>query len=428
MNTYDSQVALGFLKDSGYDLISDEKQADIILINTCSVREHAEDRVYGMLHSLKRNKQKNKNLIIGVLGCMVEEHREKLFQKFPYVDLLCGTRNLKDLPKLIEDVKKKKEQIARINQEGIGVEYLETAHRESKIHAFLPIMTGCNKACTYCIVPITRGPEVSVASSEILKEANRLAGEDFKHITLLGQNVNSYGKDSMEEMSFAELLGELNKIRGIEKISFTTSHPEDATPTLFEAIRNLEKVSRRFHLPLQSGSDKILKRMKRLHTIRDYKEKIDLLRREVPDISITTDIILGFPGESEEEYLDTKKALEQIRFDGAFIFKYSERPGTPAARLKDDVPLEIKKKRNQELLDLQKGITKENNARRVGCRYKVLVEEPSMKNPEEFLGRSVQDQKVVFSASDSKKVKAGEMVMAKLISVSGDTFRGEICE
>ncbi len=259
---------------------------------------------------------------------------------------------------------------------------------------------------------------------EVHREAERLVSTGVKHITLLGQNVNSYGKNLPGNPSFARLLRILNDIEGLERISFTTSHPEDATPELFEAIRDSRKVSRRFHLALQSGSNAVLKRMKRGHTIEDFQAQMTLLRELVPDISLTTDIITGFPGETESDHQATRKALETLRFDGAYIFKYSERAGTPAAKLKDDVPFEVKVKRNQELLDLQESITEENNRALLGKREDVLVERLSTKDKTELLAHSTQDKKVVFSGDPTI---IGKVVQVKLRSLVGDTFRGEFC-
>ncbi|MBI4372468.1 MAG: tRNA (N6-isopentenyl adenosine(37)-C2)-methylthiotransferase MiaB [Candidatus Omnitrophica bacterium] len=357
MNEYDTQVASGLLEHDGYQMASDESTADVFIMNTCSVREHAEDKVYSRLGKLSKIKKTKPEMIIGLMGCMVEEHKEKLFKRFPELDLMVGTRNMKELPALIEEVKQNRKQVARIKQDGISIEYTDLIKRDDVLHAWLPIMTGCDKVCTYCIVPITRGREVSMPSREVYREASRLVNEGVKHITLLGQNVNSYN----DGMRFPELLEMLCGIEALERISFTTSHPHDATEELFQAIARYPKISRRFHLPLQSGSDRILKRMKRLHTYADYKTKIDRLRRLVPEISVTTDIITGFSGESEEDHEATKRALREIRYDSAFIFKYSPRSGTPAAKLPDDVPMNVKKKRHHELLEIQKQITRENN-------------------------------------------------------------------
>jgi len=488
MNEYDSQVAAGILEHAGFEIVgegdgrdgviaSEAKQSmgseiassptaprndgvsvDVVLMNTCSVREHAEERVFSRLGMLGKIKRTNPDLIVGLMGCMVEEHREKLFQRFPQLDLMIGTRNIKELPGLIEEVARTREQVARIKQEGISIEYTDLIKRQGKFHAWLPIMTGCSKVCTFCIVPITRGSEVSMPAREVYREASRLVGEGVKWITLLGQNVNSYNgaanreprtetrdvvaspegaKQSTslkiasaspgmpprndERVSFPQLLERLCQIEGLERISFTTSHPSDATEELFQVIRRNPKISRRFHLPLQSGSDRILKRMKRLHTYEDYKKKIDRLRELVPDISITTDIIAGFSGETEEDHEATRRALREIRYDGAYIFKYSVRPGTPAAKLPDDVPQEAKEKRNRELLDLQRGITLEKNRGFLGSTVEVFVEDKSAKRQEELLGRTSHEKKVVFVGP---RDLMGSFQCVTLIDIKNETFIG----
>jgi len=464
MNEYDSQVAAGILKAEGFEIVregddkagviaNEAKQprgseiassptaprndgvfADVILMNTCSVREHAEERVYSRLGMLGKTKRENPNLVIGLMGCMVEEHQEKLFKRFPELDLMVGTRNIKELPALIDEVKKTRRQTARIKRDGISIEYTDLIHRTSKFQAWLPIMTGCDKVCTFCIVPVTRGAEVSMPAREVYREASRLAGEGVKWITLLGQNVNSYdGKAEIASaslglpprndgnVSFHELLELLSQIDGLERISFTTSHPSDATEELFQVIARNPKISRRFHLPLQSGSDRILKRMKRLHTCEDYKKKIGRLRELVPDISITTDIIAGFSGETEEDHEATKHALEEIRYDGAYIFKYSVRPSTPAAKLPDDVPLRVKEERHHELLTLQKQISLEKNKAWLGRTVEVFVEDRGSKRPEELLGRTIQEKKVVFSGP---KEWIGTFQRVALSDIKNETFIG----
>ncbi|MBI4394915.1 MAG: tRNA (N6-isopentenyl adenosine(37)-C2)-methylthiotransferase MiaB [Candidatus Omnitrophica bacterium] len=355
MNEYDSQVARGFLEAAGFEVIGEGNGSDVYLMNTCSVREHAEDKVYSRLGKLSKIKKTKPEIIVGLMGCMVEEHKEKLFRRFPDLDFMVGTRNIKELPSLIEEVLRTRKQVAQIKRDGISIEYTDLIKRDNAFHAWLPIMTGCDKVCTYCIVPVTRGREVSMPAREVFREASRLVSEGVKHITLLGQNVNSYHGE--KSVSFPQLLEMLCQIERLEQISFTTSHPHDATEELFQVIARNPKISRHFHLPLQSGSDRILKRMKRLHTYQDYKAKIDRLRELVPDISITTDMITGFSGETEEDHKATKRALEEIRFGGAYLFKYSLRPGTPAAKLPDDIPMDVKKRRHHELLEIQKRIS-----------------------------------------------------------------------
>jgi len=424
-------------------------------MNTCSVREHAEDKVYSRLGMLSKIKRRKPEMIIGLMGCMVEEHREKLFKRFPQLDLMVGTRNIKELPVLIEEVKQNRRQVARIKQDGISIEYTDQIKRHGKFHAWLPIMTGCDKVCTYCIVPITRGSEVSMPAREVYKEASRLVEEGVQWITLLGQNVNSYNgasgtviarspegttkqstgteiasallgvlpRNDKRPINFPQLLEMLCEIEGLKRISFTTSHPHDATEELFQVIKRQPKISRRFHLPLQSGSDRILKRMKRLHTYEEYKAKIDRLRELVPDISMTTDIIAGFSGETEEDHQATMHALSEIRYDGAYIYKYSLRPATPAAKLPDDVPLEIKERRNHELLALQKKITVENSRQWIGKTVTAIVEEQSAKNLKNVIARTDQDKKIVLEGDSSL---VGQFVQIRLDDISHETFLGSL--
>ena len=481
MNEYDSQVVGGILENQGFQLTQEESKADVVLMNTCSVREHAEDRVYSRLGMLGKAKKTKPDLIVGLMGCMVEEHREQLFRRFPQLDLMIGTRNIKELPSLIEEVRKTRKQTARIKQDGLSIEYTDLIKRTSRLHAWLPIMTGCNKVCTFCIVPITRGAEVSMPAREVYREASRLVGEGVKWITLLGQNVNSYtgsspipmigdrkrlsnstferadvnsyrgdglrqpslrGSDpnvaeaiseskiassayrpSRNDVStFPDLLEKLCQIDGLERISFTTSHPSDATEELFQVIARNPKISRRFHLPLQSGSDRMLKRMKRLHTYTDYKAKIMRLRELVPDISITTDIIAGFSGEEEGDHEATRRALREIRYDGAYIYKYSVRPATPAVKLEDDVPHSIKEERNRELLTLQKRIAFENNRSWLGRTVEVFVEGQSPKRREELIGRTLHEKKVVFPG---RLDLIGTFQRVKLLEIKNETFIGD---
>ncbi len=438
MNVYDSEVASGLLEHQGFQLAKDEEKADVVLMNTCSVREHAEDKVYSRLGALGKIKKTNPNLIIGLMGCMVEEHKEKLFKRFPQLDLMVGTRNIKELPALIEEVKQNRKQVARIKQDGISIEYTDQIKRTGKFHAWLPIMTGCDKICTYCIVPITRGAEVSMPAREVYREASRLAEEGVQWITLLGQNVNSYSPEGMSkspravpdasaagirENGFPELLEMLCEINGLERISFTTSHPHDATEELFQAIKRQPKISRRFHLPLQSGSDRILKRMKRLHTYEGYKAKVDRLRKLVPDVSMTTDIIAGFSGETEEDHKATLAALSEIRYDSAYIYKYSIRQQTPAAKLPDDVPFEIKESRNRELLELQKQISEENNRKQLGQIVSVFVEKANPRIPDQLIGRTDREKTIAFPGPESL---IGQFRKVKLNSLHNETLIGQL--
>lgn len=451
MNDFDSDMAAGLLKKEGHEIVKDEGAADVILFNTCSVRQHAEDRVFGQLAELKTEKKKRPDLVIGVMGCMVENYKTKFFSDFPHIDLLIGTRSIPELPKAIETVRTERRQVLELAKAGFGYELFEMPRLEGKFHAYLPIMTGCDKVCSFCIVPYVRGREISRPLREVVDEVRRLADMGVKHVTLLGQNVNSYNSNGAtlspaakvrqsgvsnrdavfahgamaskeSHGGFADLLRACGKVPGIEKIGFTTSHPQDAYEELFQAIRDEEKISRRFHLPLQSGSDFILGRMKRDHTLAEYRKKIDRMRELIPDVAVTTDIIVGFPGEAEKDYKETEQALRDIQFDGAFIFKYSPRPHTAAAQWKDDTPLEEKNRRNNELLNVQKEITRRKNETWTGRAVKVMVEDMSKKSGEEVLARTWQEKKVVFKGDASMM---GSIRQVKLTQVFDETYRAE---
>ncbi len=474
MNQYDTEVAEGFLEAAGYEVVDPrsslpragipacagrtrdgDDRADIILMNTCSVRDHAEQRVFGRLGMLGKIKKERPELIVGLMGCMVEEHGERLFQRFPQLDFMIGTRNIKDLPGVIERVRQGRGRVASIKREGISIEYTDLIKRRGNFHAWLPIMTGCNKVCTFCIVPITRGAEVSMSAREVYREASRLVSEGVKWITLLGQNVNSYrGEDSLviaslpatnlggrakqsqiassalelprndgQSITFPILLQMLCQIEGLERISFTTSHPQDATEELFKVIARNPKISRRFHLPLQSGSNRILKRMKRLHTYEEYKAKIDLMRTMIPEISLTTDMIVGFSGETDSDFQMTRRALQDIRYDGAYLYKYSARPSTPASRLPDDVLPQLKESRHAELLSLQKQISYENNLKWLGKTVEVFLEEANPRNESELLGRTDREKKVVVK---SGREQLGSLQKVRLQRLAGETFLGSL--
>ncbi|MBI4970403.1 MAG: tRNA (N6-isopentenyl adenosine(37)-C2)-methylthiotransferase MiaB [Candidatus Omnitrophica bacterium] len=425
MNEYDTELAAGLLVKEGYQLTTEDSKADAVIFNTCSVREHAEDRVFGQLGSFSHQKSVDgRKLILGVMGCMSENYKTGLFKRFPELDFIVGTRNVKDVPRVLSRVIDGKKRQVALDEEGLGIEYSEFTRRGSAYHAWLPIMTGCDKVCTFCIVPKTRGREISKPAAEVTREVKRLAGEGFKAVTLLGQNVNSYGKDfAATAVTFPKLLAELSKISGIEMISFTTSHPSDAVPELFEVIRDNPKITRRFHLPLQSGSDKILKRMKRLHTLSEYRAKVDLLRTMIPEIALTTDIIVGFPGETPEDFDATRHALEQIGFDSAFIYKYSARPGTPAEALVDDVPLEEKKRRNSELLDLQERITESRNLKLIGSVQKGIAGKENVRVSGEIVLRTWTDKKIVVPGAAAD---LGKIMSARITKLVNETFLGEV--
>jgi len=352
MNVRDSEIILGMLKKRGYTQVESPDRADVVLFNTCSVRKHAEDRVWSNIGVLRELKANNKP-IIGIVGCMAQNYQDEVFRRFPYIDFVCGPANIYGIPDLVKKAGKEKTQLLAVNRVKRPL-LCDGNSRKNKLKAFVSIMYGCNNFCSYCIVPYVRGRQLSRPLRHIIDEVKDLAGRGCPEITLLGQNVNSYGQDLKGKTGFVGLLEKLNRIEGIERIRFMTSHPKDASKKLFCAMRDLSKVCKHLHLPLQSGSDKILSLMNRGYTFRDYSGLIECLRKIIPDCNITSDIIVGFPQESEADFQKTYQAMQKIRFDQAFIFKYSPRPKTKAARLEDDVPLKVKQRRNNALLKLQK--------------------------------------------------------------------------
>ena len=433
MNVRDSEEVTGLLLGKGYARTDSEQAADVILFNTCSVREHAEHRVWSNVGALKVLKAQRPELVIGVMGCMAKAQRGKIFQRMPHVDFISGPSQLYEVPELIDAVYKSRlgvnpdemdggcgsaaaaGPIAAIQQKR-RAEFKTIAYHSSPVQAMVTIMEGCDKVCSYCIIPYTRGPEVSRPPEQIVEEVKRVADEGYREVMLLGQNVNSYGKRLLPVTSFSELLKQVNAVPGIERVRFITSHPWDAVEELFDAMRDLEHVCEHLHLPVQSGSDEVLKRMRRGYTGAEYLEKLTLLRSKVPQVSVTTDLIVGFPGETETDFEATLRLVEQARFDSAFIFSYSPRPYAAASRWADDVPAEVKDRRLQALLALQERISREEANKQVGQTVQVLVEEPGM-------GRTRQNRKVYFPEDG---IKAGEVVEIKAREVRGQSLIGSM--
>jgi len=359
MNKHDSEAVLGLLMNHGYELTKNRNEADVFLVNTCSVRKHAEDKVYSMLGELRKLKKKNKHdSVVGVIGCMAQKDKNEIFKRSSNVDFVCGTHNFHKIPEIIESVIKEK---TKINQTDMGKQVFVSptlSSRENKSSAWVSIMRGCDNFCSYCIVPYVRGREVSRPPENIIQEVEELAHAGYKEITLLGQNVNSYGKGLNENVNFSDLLEQVHRIEGIERIQFVTSHPKDISLKLIDAVVNLEKVSRYLHFPLQSGSDKILRLMNRGYTRSQYIDTVENLRKRIPNIRLGTDIIVGFPGEDEEDFDQTYQAMKDIEFNHAYMFKYSPREGTSAFKLKDDVPEQVKKDRLSKIINLQNSMGK----------------------------------------------------------------------
>ena len=427
MNVSDSEKIEKMLMDAGYTISDDKNNASLILFNTCCVREHAEAKVYGNIGALRKLKEKNPSLIIGVCGCMMQQSgvAEHIKRRYPFVSFVFGTHALSRFPQILYNALTSEETYIDIDETG-NDEYPEIeANRLNKISAFITAMRGCNNFCTYCIVPYVRGRETSRSSEEIYREAASLAEKGYREITLLGQNVNSYGLDRKDEISFAELLSKLSDIDGIKRIRFMTSHPKDLSEELIQVIAANNKVCSHVHLPVQSGSDRILALMNRKYDSSRYVELISRLREEVPDIALTTDVIVGFPGETEEDFSDTYNLLEKIRFQSAFLFKYSPRKGTKAASMNCQVDNETIKRRHSELLDLQNRITSEIFENCIGKEFYVLAEAEDANKKGYYFGKTDGSMLVHFSAPTDC---VGKIVKVKINGSSLSVLKGKVTE
>lgn len=402
-NVVDSQTICGILNEVGYDATEDIEHADLIILNTCAVRENAEDKVFGEVGSLKRLKLKKPDLIIALCGCMIQQPHvvNKLKSTYRQVDLLFGTHNINRLPLLLDEVVFEHKRVIEIfSKEGEVIESLPIV-RENKIKAFVNIQYGCDKFCTYCIVPYTRGKQRSRSKEDIIDECLMLVNQGYKEITLLGQNVNAYGKDLYDDYGFSDLLEEVAKTN-IPRLRFTTSHPWDFTKSMFDVISKYDNIMPYIHLPLQSGSDNVLKRMGRRYTSAEYKKLVDTLKEVIPGVAISTDIIVGFPNETDEDFEETLKMVEYCQYDSAFTFIYSPRVGTPAANMKDDISDDTKHERFDCLLELVNEIGLKKYHECVGKIYNVLVEGSSKKDENILTGYTEDNKLVNFVGSPSK--------------------------
>ncbi|MFQ5956994.1 MAG: tRNA (N6-isopentenyl adenosine(37)-C2)-methylthiotransferase MiaB, partial [Candidatus Brocadiales bacterium] len=424
MNKADSELSLGLLLEGGYQLAADEASADVILFNTCSVRQHAEDKVYSRLAQLKQRKIKDPGLIIGVLGCMAQKEAQEFFKRFPHVDMVCGTRMFDKLPVLLDRLRGNGRHLLAVGEEDDIIDYPKRRPPgQRRYQAFVTVIRGCNNECSYCIVPSVRGHEISRSIGEIVEEVCRLVQDGVKEVTLLGQNINTYGNDLTGDVDLGTLLRAVHDVEGVVRIRFVTSHPKDMTIKTLETMAALPKVCRHLHMPAQSGSDKILRQMQRGHTAEDYKMLTEEARRLMPDINIASDFIVGFPGETADDFGDTVQLMRSVRFQNSFIFKYSPRPGTPAVSLPDDVPVETKKERNQRLLQLQSDISLEENRKLQGKVVEVLVEGPSKSDKQKLMGRTPQNHIVVFRGPLDLR---GEIIRVQICDATALTLFGEI--
>ena len=424
MNEHDSENIKGLLFEMGFQETDSMDEADFILLNTCSIRENAHNKAYGMLGRIKHLKETKKDLVVGLCGCMAQEVGviEEIRKKYRFVNFVFGTHNLDDLPRLLyENLSDSKLNIEVYSIEGDIIEDLPV-NRDSKYKAYVNIIYGCDKFCTYCIVPYTRGKQRSRLKEDIIKEVEDLVKDGYKEVILLGQNVNAYGKDLYSDYELADLLVDVAKTN-IPRIRFLTSHPWDFTDKLIEVIKTHDNILNFVHLPVQSGSTRILKLMGRRYTKESYKELYDKLR-SIPNISITTDIIVGFPGESEEDFLDTLDIVEFCKYDSAFTFIYSPRENTPASKLEDNTPLSVKEKRLYQLNELVNKYSLESNLKMLNQTYNVLVEGES--NKEGMLCGYTETNKLVNFKGD--KTRIGDIVKVKILDAKSFSLDGEIVE
>lgn len=424
MNVNDSEIVQGVMHKHGYETTDKPDDADVILLNTCAVRDNAERKIHERLNHLKYYKKRNKDLVVGLLGCMAERLRSDLLGEKNLVDIVVGPDEYRRVPELVEN--------ALAGEQGIAVKLsrVETYDdiiplRTEGISAWVSIMRGCDKFCTFCVVPFTRGRERSRAMSSIVDELKQLWDNGFKEVTLLGQNVNSY-RDEEQNHDFADLLDVCAKAVPQMRIRYTTSHPYDMSDKLIETMATHHNICEYIHLPVQSGSDRILKLMNRHYTVEHYLERMRKIKEYMPNCALSTDIIVGFCTETEEDHRLTMELMREVRYDGAYMFNYSPRENTKAWKMQDDVPQELKTRRLNEIIELQNAISRELNEAEVGRSYEVLVEGSSKKNPNEWQGRTGSNKVVIFPHNDAKGYVIGDLIHAKINRSTSATLFGEL--
>lgn len=426
MNVNDSEVVLAIMQKAGYELCHNIEEADLIVVNTCSIRDNAEQRVLGRL-DVFRLERCRRNVLVGVIGCMAERLKEKLLEN-PSVDIVAGPDAYRDLPRLVEAATTGGKHInTALSREETYADIIPVRMDRNGVSAYISIMRGCNNICSYCIVPFVRGVERSRDPQSIVREAQLLIKSGYKEINLLGQNVDSYlwvdPEDPLKKTDFARLLEMVALLDPRVRVRFSTSHPKDMGNGVLYTMAMYSNICRHIHLPVQSGSNVMLERMNRKYTRETYLERIAKIREILPDCAITTDVIAGFSGETEEDHARTISLFKEVGYDGAFMFQYSERPGTKASRhYKDDVPLEVKTARLNEIIALQNGQSLENNRKCIGKTYEVLVEGTSKRSADEMMGRTSQNKTCVFPAKD---IQPGQYVQVKVLSCSSATL---LCE
>ncbi|MBO5245058.1 MAG: tRNA (N6-isopentenyl adenosine(37)-C2)-methylthiotransferase MiaB [Selenomonadales bacterium] len=425
MNENDSQRLGGLLQKIGYEETSVMAEADAILLNTCCVRESAELKIYGKIGELKGLKREKPSLIVGVCGCMAQKNQKALFKRAPHIDFVVGPNNLHDVPNIIAQIGENRSHILATD-DGINEDsdHVPTVRKQG-MTAWVPIMYGCNNFCTYCIVPYVRGRERSRTIAEICSEIEGLAADGCREVTLLGQNVNSYGKGT-DEGDFADLLRAVNEIKGIERIRYMTSHPRDMSQRVIDAVRDCEKVCDHFHLPVQAGSDILLKRMNRGYTTEYYRDLVRRIRESNPNATLTTDLIVGFPGETDELFEETLAFVKEMRYDAAYTFLYSKRSGTPAAEMDEQVDIAVKKARLQRLMDMQNENSLELNQAYVGRTVEVMVEGPSKSDDSTWTGRTTGNKIILWPYVGTEKV--GDLVQVEVDTAQTWLLKGTLKE
>jgi len=420
MNTADTELVMGILNNNGYDLADDVHSADVVFLNTCSIRENAEQRIYGRLGNLKTLKDKKPDMVVGILGCMAERLRKNLIEEKKLVDMVVGPDEYRRLPEFLD--------VVYSGGKGIGVKLSRTEtyddimpYREEGLQAWISVMRGCDKFCTFCVVPYTRGRERSRSLESIVKEVEQLSMKGFREVSLLGQNVNSYDDNGSD---FADLLAAVSRVDSGMRVRFTTSHPQDLSDKLLETIAEYDNLCNYIHLPVQSGSNRVLELMNRTYTVEHYLNLIEKARKIIPGVSFSTDIITGFPTETLEDHLMTLELMDKVKYDGAYMFKYSPREGTKAFRMGDDVPEEVKTRRLQQIIELQQRHSLELNNLMIGKTERVLVEGFSKKSDKFFAGRTDTNKVAIFPVDEN--ISTGDYVDIKIDRVTSATLFGEV--
>nr|WP_325190520.1 tRNA (N6-isopentenyl adenosine(37)-C2)-methylthiotransferase MiaB [uncultured Selenomonas sp.] len=424
MNIADAERMEGQLQAAGYTPTEETARADIVLINTCCVRETAEDKVYGKIGEIKKIKEKNPRLIFGITGCMAQKEGDSLMRRAPHIDFVLGTGKVHELTRIIAEIRAEHSSIVDVVLSDSEIAEDLPIARSGKFSAWVPIMYGCNNYCTYCIVPYVRGRERSRAPEDVVAEVRRAVEEGYREVTLLGQNVNSYGKDH-KKADFADLLRMVDEVEGIRRVRFMTSHPKDIGDKLIEAIKGGQHICEHIHLPVQYGSSRILKAMNRGYTVERYRERVRRVREALPNASLTTDLIVGFPGETEEDFAEMLNFLREMRYDSAYTFLYSKRSGTPAAAMIDQVPDAVKHARLNRLMQEQNAISREINEALMGAELEVMVEGASKNDAAVWSGRTRTNKIVLFPHGAER---AGDFVQVRVTQPQTWVLKGEVVQ